>query len=239
MKYVSLGDSYSSGTGTRIFYEPTCRRSVYAYPYGVHTAHPNWTFVDAACSGATTIDILHNQVGSITADTTWVSYTGGGNDAEFTNVMEKCAIPILDCNGAIDEAQTIISDTLPARLDLLNNQIKSRAPNAKVLVLDYPHIFNGTDCNALTSFSPAEQTRLNQTADLMRDALSAAAVRAGSKFIFKDVIPRFVGHAVCDGGSGSSTEWINGLSSPQIESFHPKATGHGDGYYYIAQGVIG
>ncbi len=30
--YAALGDSYSSGTGTRDYYDPDCQRSVYAYP---------------------------------------------------------------------------------------------------------------------------------------------------------------------------------------------------------------
>jgi hypothetical protein len=50
-KYVAPGDSYSSGTGTRVFYESTCQRSVYAYPYLLHNAHPEWTFVNATCPG--------------------------------------------------------------------------------------------------------------------------------------------------------------------------------------------
>src|SRR6201990_1663659 len=70
-KYVALGDSYSSGTGTRTFFEPTCQRSVYAYPYLLHEAHPTWTFVDAACSGATTSTLLSSQVSSVTATTHW------------------------------------------------------------------------------------------------------------------------------------------------------------------------
>jgi hypothetical protein len=53
-KYVALGDSYSSGTGTRTFFEPSCQRSVYAYPYLLHEAHPTWTFVDAGFSSVIT-----------------------------------------------------------------------------------------------------------------------------------------------------------------------------------------
>ena len=53
-RYVALGDSYSSGTGTRTYYDTGCQRSVYAYPYLLHNAHPDWTFVHAACSGAKT-----------------------------------------------------------------------------------------------------------------------------------------------------------------------------------------
>jgi len=240
-KYVALGDSYSSGTGTRTFYESSCQRSVYAYPYLLHEAHPTWTFVDAACSGATTSSLLSSQVSSVTSETNWVTYTIGGNDAGFSSVITECALPgwASDCNGAIDEAQSIIKNTLPGRLDQVNNAIKSHAPSAKVIVLDYPRLFNGEDCNAFTWFSPSEETRLNETADMLKNTLSAAATRAGTNFVFRDVIPAFIGHAVCDGGGGSSTEWINGLSNPTSESYHPKVTGHADGYYPVVHGVTG
>jgi lysophospholipase L1-like esterase len=240
-KYVALGDSYSSGTGTRTFYESSCQRSVYAYPYLLHEAHPTWTFVDAACSGATTSSLLSSQVSSVTSETNWVTYTIGGNDAGFSSVITECALPswASDCNGAINTAQSTIKNTLPGRLDEVNNAIKSRAPGAKVIVLDYPHLFNGEDCNALTFFSPSEETRLNETSDQLKSVISAAATRAGSNFVFRDVIPAFIGHAVCDGGGGSSTEWINGLSNPTGESYHPKVTGHADGYYPAVHGVTG
>lgn len=240
-KYVALGDSYSSGVGTRTFYEPTCQRSVSAYPYLLHEAHPTWTFVNATCSGATTSTLLSSQVSSVTSDTNWVTYTIGGNDAGFSHVITECALPswLSNCTGAINEAQAIIKNTLPGRLDTVNNEIKARAPSAKVIVLDYPKLFNGEDCNALTFFSSSEETRLNETAEQMRTVVSAAATRAGANFVFRDVIPAFIGHAVCDGGGGSSTEWINGLSSPTGESYHPKVAGHLSGYYPAVHGVTG
>jgi hypothetical protein len=156
-------------------------------------------------------------------------------------VITECALPswASDCNGAINTAQAFIKSTLPGRLDSVNNAIKTRAPSAKVVVLDYPKLFNGEDCNALTFFSPSEETRLNETADQMKTQISAAATRAGANFVFRDVIPSFIGHAVCDGGGGSSTEWINGLSNPTSESYHPKVTGHASGYYPVVKGVTG
>jgi lysophospholipase L1-like esterase len=179
-KYVALGDSYSSGTGTRTYYDSNCQRSVYSYPYLLHNAHPSWTFVQAACSGAKTGDVLNTQSSSLTSDTNWVTYTIGGNDAGFSSVITTCAAPswASDCNGAIDNAQAYIQNTLPGRLDLVNNSIKSHSPSAKVIVLDYPRLFNGEDCNAGTWFSPSEETRLNQTADMLKGVLSAAATRA-------------------------------------------------------------
>src|SRR4051812_45128150 len=193
-KYVALGDSYSSGTGTRTYYDSNCQKSVYAYPYLEHNAHPDWTFVHAACSGATTSSLLSSQVSSVTSDTNWVTYTIGGNDAGFSSVITECALPswASNCTGAINNAQSIIKNTLPGRLDEVNTAIKSRAPSAKVIVLDYPHLFNGEDCNALTFFSPSEETRLNETADQMKSVISAAATRAGASFTFRDVIPAFV-----------------------------------------------
>jgi lysophospholipase L1-like esterase len=240
-RYVALGDSYSSGTGTRTYYDSNCQRSVYAYPYLLHNAHPAWTFVQAACAGAKTGDILNTQSGSLTSGTNWVTYTIGGNDAGFSSVITECAKPswASNCNGAIDNAQAYINNTLPGRLDLVNNKIKSLSPTAKVIVLDYPRLFNGEDCNAGTFFSPSEETRLNQTADMLRDKLSQAAGRAGVNFLFRDVIPPFIGHAVCDGGGGSSTEWINGLSNPVGESYHPKTTGHASGYYPVVHNTTG
>jgi lysophospholipase L1-like esterase len=241
VKYVALGDSYSSGTGTRTYYDSGCQRSVTSYPYLLRNAHPSWTFVHAACSGAKTGDVINTQSTSLTADTNWVTYTIGGNDAGFSSVITECAQPswLSNCNGAIDGAQSYIQNTLPGRLDLVNNAIKVRSPSAKVVVLDYPRLFNGTDCNAFTWFSSSEMTRLNQTADMLRGVISAAATRAGANFVFGDVIPPFVGHAVCDGGAASSTEWINGLSNPVGESYHPKTTGHANGYYPVVKAVTG
>jgi hypothetical protein len=225
VRYVALGDSYSSGTGTRTYYDSGCQKSVYAYPYLLRNAHPDWTFVHAACSGAKTGDIINTQSASLNSSTNWVSYTIGGNDAGFSSVITECAYPswASDCNGAIDQAQAIVRNTLPGRLDALYGAIGSRATTAKVVVVGYPRIFNGEDCNAATFFSPAEETRLNQTADLLDTTIRERASAYG--FSFVDPRTAFTGHAVCD-----SPEWINGLSNPIAESYHPNRTGQSSGY---------
>jgi hypothetical protein len=192
--------------------------------------------VHAACSGAKTGDVINTQASSLTSDTNWVTYTIGGNDAGFSSVITTCAQPswASNCDAAINNAQSYITNTLPGRLDLVNNAIKSRSPSAKVIVLDYPHLFMGEDCNAGTFFSPSEETRLNQTADMLRMQLQNAAARAGANFVFKDVIPPFIGHAICD-----STEWLNGLSNPTGESYHPNKLGHSQGYAPVVRSVLG
>ena len=53
-RYVALGDSYSSGTGTRTYFDSGCQRSTYAYPSLIDVQRPNTDLVFAACSGAKT-----------------------------------------------------------------------------------------------------------------------------------------------------------------------------------------
>jgi lysophospholipase L1-like esterase len=194
---------------------------------------PNTTLNFAACSGAQTADVLNNQVGALNASTNIVTITIGGNDAGFSSVITQCALPWpWSCNTDITNAQNFIRNTLPARLDNVYNQISARSPGATVVVLGYPRLFMGVDCNAGTFFSGDEMTKLNATADLLRDVTRTRSQAHG--FWFKDAIPGFTGHAVC-----SSSEWLNGLSNPTGDSYHPNRSGHKLGYEPLVRAVIG
>jgi lysophospholipase L1-like esterase len=224
--YVALGDSYSSGVGTRSYLADgtSCQRSAYAYPSLVAAAR-GYALNFRACSGAKIRDVTNSQLSALGAGTSYVTISVGGNDAGFADVLTECAQPgwMSSCNAAIDGAQAYIDDKLPAALSTLYAAIRSRAPGARVVVVGYPRIFMGEDCNAATWFSPAEETRLNATADLLNGKLASAASAKG--FAFANPTSRFTGHAVCD-----SPEWINGLSNPVSESYHPNRTGQASGY---------
>ena len=224
--YVALGDSYSSGVGTRSYIDDgtSCQRSTYAYPSLIAAAR-GYALNFRACSGATTSTVTNSQLSSVVSTTKYVTISVGGNDAGFSSVITECAQPgwMSDCDGAINNAQSIINNTLPGRLNTLYGSIKSRAPSAVVVVTGYPRIFQGEDCNAGTWFSPTEESRLNATADLLNQKLAAAASAKGFKFA--NPTSRFIGHAVCD-----DVEWINGLSSPTSESYHPNRLGQSSGY---------
>jgi len=232
--YVALGDSYSSGTGTRSYISDgtSCQRATYAYP-SLIAASRGYALNFRACSGARIGDVTNSQLGALSSGTRYVTISVGGNDAGFADVLTECATPWWagDCNGAIDSAQSFINNTLPGRLSTLYTSIRSKAPNAKVVVVGYPRIFMGEDCNAGTWFSPAEMTRLNQTADLLNSRTSTVAANKG--FSFANPTSRFVGHAVCD-----DVEWINGLSNPVSESYHPNRAGHGSGYTPIVSPLL-
>jgi lysophospholipase L1-like esterase len=160
------------------------------------------------------------QLAGLSSGTDYVTVTVGGNDVGFVDVITSCAPPwwASDCHGAIDDAQDEIRDVLPARLTTLYTAVRSHAPNASIVVVGYPRLFMGEDCNAGTWFSPGEQARLNATADLLSEAIEGRATSYG--FAYVDPRPAFTGHAVCD-----DVEWINGLSFPIRESYHPNRAG--------------
>ncbi len=224
--YVALGDSYASGTGTRSYLADgtSCQRSPYAYPSLIAAAR-GYALDFRACSGARIADVSNTQLPALSAATSYVTVSVGGNDAGFSDVLTTCALPswASNCNGAIDRAQAYIRTTMPGQLAALYAAIRARAPGAVVVVVGYPRIFNGEDCNALTWFSPSEESRLNASADLINATTAAQAAAAG--FRFADPTTPFVGHAVCD-----SPEWLNGLSYPISESYHPNRSGHSGGY---------
>lgn len=232
--YVALGDSYSSGVGTRTYISDgsSCQRSTYAYPYLVAHAK-GYALSFQACSGATTATVTNSQLGALTSSTRFVTMSVGGNDAGFTSVVTECAEPAWasDCNGAVATAQSFIKNTLPGRLSTLYSSIRAKAPNAKVVIVGYPHLFQGEDCNAGTFFSPSDESLLNQTADLLDSKLAAAASARG--FSFVNPVSRFTGHAVCD-----SVEWLNGLSSPTSESYHPNRVGQSSGYVPLVSPLL-
>ncbi|MBO0769122.1 MAG: lipase, partial [Solirubrobacterales bacterium] len=82
--YVALGDSYSSGVGTRDYYSDSgsCDRSPKAYGPLVAAAK-GYSLNFQACSGAKTTDVNSNQLGALNSSTGLVTITIGGNDAGF------------------------------------------------------------------------------------------------------------------------------------------------------------
>lgn len=220
--YVALGDSYSSGLGAGSYYDDgtDCRRSSKAY--GVLLASgAGLDLTLAACSGATTSSVASQQLSALDSSTSRVTITVGGNDIGFAPVLTECAKPGWwgDCDGAIDEALQIATQQLPGRLSSLFGQIRQRSPQADVVVSGYPQLFNGDDCHALTFFSGGEMSRLNSAALQLNSVIRQQAVAAGFEFV--NPVPTFDDHAVCD-----DSAWINNLSMPVDESFHPNAAGH-------------
>jgi lysophospholipase L1-like esterase len=236
VNYVALGDSYSSGVGASDYISSSgsCDRSALAYPEQWADANSPASFVSVACSGATTADVLDSQVSALSASTTLVSITIGGNDAGFSSVMETCVLsPTSSCLNAVTAAEAFVANQLPARLDTTLQTIRADAPSAKVVVLGYPDLYDLSDSGSCIGLSTADRAALNQGADALDGALQAAAV--ANDDTFADVRGQFAGHEICDSGSWLHSVDIFAISS----SYHPTAAGQDLGYLPVFTSAAG
>jgi lysophospholipase L1-like esterase len=149
--------------------------------------------------------------------------TIGGNDAGFTGTMESCIVGgESGCNTAVNKAKAFVANTLPGLLDNTYNAIRSHAPNATVYVVGYPRFYQlGGSCNV--GLSDTSRSYINSGADALDAAISAAASRHG--FHFVDVRDAFTSHGIC-----SSAWWLNSVTWPVENSYHPNAAGYSSGY---------
>jgi lysophospholipase L1-like esterase len=235
--YVALGDSYSSGVGSGSYLSSSgsCLRSTKAYSALWAGAHSPASYTSVACSGATTTDVIANQVGALTAATSLATITIGGNDVGFSTVLTDCVLyGTSRCVSEINTAENKARTVLPGLLDNAYAAIHAHAPNARVVVLGYPRFYDlGVwYCIGLSSTS---RSKINEGADVLDGVVSAAAARHG--FSFADVRSRFAAdHEICDG----SSSWLHSVDwGDLVQSYHPTASGQSGGYLPALDAVTG
>jgi lysophospholipase L1-like esterase len=233
---VAVGDSFASGVGSFIYYNDgtDCYRSPFSYPSQLAAA-TRLPLTQLACSGATTGDVLREQVPEIPDGADLVTVTVGGNDIGYAPVLTTCGLPgwLGNCDAAIDEALDILHSELPGRLAAVYAKVTGKAKGARVVVTGYPLLFKGgTDCNLFTFFTAAEIVRLNYATAQLNTVIEAAAKKAQLAFVA--VAPAFAGHAVCD-----RRPWINGLVVPIVNSYHPNVIGHSAYAVLVAPALFG
>jgi lysophospholipase L1-like esterase len=216
-EYVAMGDSYSSGSGAGNYSDLRCTRSRNAYPAKWAEANAPSEFSFVACGGATIPDVEGAQLQALDPGTSLVSISIGGNDAGFASTMLSCRYSTESaCRSALERGATFVRDQLPGRLDSLYGAIKSRAPQAKVVVVGYPYLYReGGLC--LGGLSAAKRTMINDGSDLLNGVIADRAGAAG--FAFADARPTFAGHEIC-----TTDPWISS------SAIHPTAEGHTNGY---------
>ena len=231
--YVALGDSYSSGVGAGSYISSSgdCKRSTKAYPQLWANAHSPASYVSVACSGATTTSVINSQLSALKSTTTLVSITVGGNDVGFANIMTTCVLQgQTQCVASVDTAMANARSSLATKLGKVYAGIRSKAPNAKVVVLSYPVFYQlGVTCVGLTATSRA---KINSGINLVDDITRTTAAQYG--FTFADVRSIFVGHQLCSGD-----KWIRALNFADIGiSYHPFAAGQAGGYYPVMRAAV-
>lgn len=220
--YVALGDSYSSGLGAGST-SGSCEQSPNAYAPLWAQANSPASFTFAACGGATTSDVINSQLSSLNTSTTLVSITIGGNDVGFANIMETCVLDSTSsCESAVATAENYANNTLPGQLDTTLSDIHSHAPNAKIVVLDYP-VFYDLSAWLCIGLSKADHQALDAGINDLDGVIQAAAARNGDTFA--DVRSAFSSHELCSG-----SDWLNAVTIPINNSYHPNASGQKSGY---------
>jgi lysophospholipase L1-like esterase len=227
VNYVALGDSYSSGVGSGSYTSSSgdCLRSSLAYSQLWANAHAPSSYASVACSGATTTDVIDNQVSALSAATSLVSISIGGNDLNFAGVMQDCVLySTSTCVSELNTAEATARSSLPGWLDGAYDAISAHAPNAEVVVMDYPRFYH--DLWYCVGLSSTDRNKINEAADVLDGVISSAAARHG--FRFGDVRSAFAGgHEICDG----SSSWLHSVNlSDLTESYHPTASGQSGGY---------
>jgi lysophospholipase L1-like esterase len=229
--YVALGDSYSSGVGAG-GESGNCAQSPNAYPALWAANNSPASYVTTACSGATTADVLANQLGPLSAATTLVSITIGGNDEHFATIMEDCNLGSdSTCVNEIQAAEDDARANLPGKFATLFGRIRSDAPNARVVVLDYPRFYDlAHDCVGL---SQTKRSKIDEGIDVLDSITASATGSAG--FTFADVRGAFTGHEICD-----DNRWLHSVNFFDFgESYHPTADGHARAYLPVFSSAAG
>ncbi|WP_234323421.1 SGNH/GDSL hydrolase family protein [Streptomyces sp. NRRL F-2580] len=181
--------------------------------------------------------------GYLDQNTTLVTMSIGGNDSRFTDVIKEClyAAGLLNCQHAnlsdqseplkVTEPRLIKEKVRPSIVTTLK-EIAERAPHAKIVLMGYPPLLEGTIC--IPGINGDEQPWLNEIGALLvkeMDGAAADARAAGVKVQFSDPTGAFKGKAIC--GSPESIHGIVTDKTPgdedglptSAQSFHPKIAG--------------
>ncbi|WP_298458993.1 GDSL-type esterase/lipase family protein [uncultured Cellulomonas sp.] len=253
---VTLGDSYASGEGAPAPGEQPwtidvfgdsgadgCHRSAIGGHaiFGQLVAAASGTqYVNAACSGATTLTLasgLKGEPSQLTAlgpQTGLVTLSIGGNDAGFSTVAAACntVVPVPGlptCSAALTasagalQALTTAAPGGASPLQQVYATVQAQAPDALVMVAGYPLLFPaGAPSAACSAIAPEAQGVINAATLQLNAAIAAAAQAVGAVYV--DLVEPFAGHSSCETDPAQS--WINTLTpSDPVASFHPNVAG--------------
>jgi hypothetical protein len=239
--YVALGDSYSAGVGSGgTSSGGACLQNTNAYPALWSASHPAFKLAFKACSGKSPGMIQAQQLKAITADTTLITVTAGGDPA-FAGYMLACSLPTPTgdgtCAAATQTAQAAITNVIEPNLKNLYAAIRAHAASvgasaAQLIVFGYPDFFPDNLLCQTSDF--VEQSDVNSTIDALDTAIAAAAAATpGTTFV--DVRPAFAAHKLC-----TPDPWLNGINLPDwVTSFHPNQAGQAQGYQAALAAITG
>ncbi|EHR52971.1 hypothetical protein SacmaDRAFT_4797 [Saccharomonospora marina XMU15] len=239
--YVSLGDSFTSGTGIPNQVDLPCTRSDRNYPSLVASRLEPSEFTDVSCGGADTTHMTSPQWGvanaaqfdALATDTDLVTIGIGGNDIPFVEVIVTCATlgagvphgsPCRDYYnfGGTDRLAEKIRAVGPLVADVLRG-IAERSPRADIYLVGYPVLLpdSGANCWPVVPISDGDAPYLRDMTKLLNQVLAQQAQQHGVTFV--DTYTSSIGHDMC---KPTGEKWVEAvlLTSPAAP-VHPNALG--------------
>jgi lysophospholipase L1-like esterase len=228
-RYVALGDSYTAAP-LRLNSERVkgCMRSRNNYPRLVVDALENTELVDVSCSGASTISMFSRQgfddadkkkppqLDALTADTDLVTVSIGANDFRLFNSMifECLDVGPVDPDGAPcreqntqgkkDRLKRTIRRIEP-RVRRVVEDIRERAPEARVLLVGYPKLLPDTGvCPRRLPLARGDYGYARHINRRLTRAVRNAGTAAGAEYL--NLFRASMGHDIC-----SDEPWIAGI----------------------------
>jgi len=241
--YVAMGDSYTAAHGVPgTNWLDGCLQSHRNYPNLVADTLPDTKLIDVSCSGAATHHmwdvreygtIEHPpQLDALTKDTDLVTISIGYNDFRlFATLFGRCAeLAKKDPEGSPCQDRLIRPtgyDYLAKRVVIIGKRLKKalldireRAPEARILVVSYPHLLPETGyCRGRVPLAKGDYPYVRGINEQMSDAQREAAESIeGGEYV--DVTAASVGHDVC-----SADPWVAGIDPvpTRAAAFHPFA----------------
>lgn len=238
--YTALGDSYASGPliPNQSLNPLGCLRSDHNYAH-LTAAAKGLALTDVSCSGATTVNMTEPQnvepgpnppqFNALSASTNIVSLTIGGNDIGFSEVIENCVTfnPFsTPCkskydSGGRDQLAERIAATAPKVAAVLQG-IHTRAPNARVFIVNYPDILpTGIGCWPTVPLAYGDVPYLHATEERLNAMLATEASLYGATIV--DWYSASIGHDSC---KSSSTRWVEPVIPNELAyPVHPNKAG--------------
>ena len=239
VRYVALGDSFSSGPGVPEQTDALCGRSSANYPTLVARALGATSFTDVTCAGATTShmtgpqETVPPQLDALRPDTTLVTLGIGGNDLDLPGVITRCVLlgyvaPYgSPCKQSYtlfgtDEIGSRINATAP-RIEAVLKEIHARSPQARVLLVGYPVLFpdDGTACRETVALAQGDFPWLRDKEKHLNTMLAQRAAAHDATYV--DAYGPSIGHDVC---KPAGVRWIEPEDTAEGAGFHPNSAGH-------------
>ena len=240
-KYVALGSSFAAGAGIPpLANDRPARCGASALSYSrLLAAELGLSLTDASCGGATTADVLNAsnelpaQIDAITPDTRLVTITIGGNDLNYMGLLFAASchagVPSRRTEGTttgpcppVPVPDASAFNTLENNLAALLMAVRDRAPEARVVLVQYLSLVPEQDC-AAASLTPEHAAAARMVARALAQASARAAEHAGAEVLPMDRLS--LGHTACD-----AEPWVRGLSADfdaaQGAPWHPSPAGH-------------